>query len=81
MSAGKSAIEVQKIYVTKEDVKVAAFLKTKFNDDESVVRDDPDKDDAPVISDDGIPQKKCPACSEEVDFDYYVCPHCKAKMD
>lgn len=27
-------------------------------------------------SNDGVPQKKCPNCGKEHDFDYPKCPHC-----
>jgi len=30
--------------------------------------------------DDGMPQKLCPACGVEIDFDFVVCPHCKARI-
>ena len=29
------------------------------------------------ISMDGMPQKKCPVCGREHDFDYPKCPYCK----
>jgi len=30
-----------------------------------------------VIVDDALPQKKCPRCGKEHDFDYPKCPYCK----
>ena len=30
-----------------------------------------------AVSDDGMPQKKCPTCGKEHDFDYPRCPYCK----
>ena len=30
-----------------------------------------------AISKDGMPQKKCPTCGKEHDFDYPRCPYCK----
>ena len=30
-----------------------------------------------AVSDDGMPQKKCPVCGKEHDFDYPKCPYCK----
>ena len=30
-----------------------------------------------AVSDDGMPQKKCPTCGREHDFDYPRCPYCK----
>ena len=30
-----------------------------------------------ALSKDGMPQKKCPTCGREHDFDYPRCPHCK----
>ena len=29
------------------------------------------------IGDDGMPQKKCPTCGREHDFDFPKCPYCK----
>ena len=30
-----------------------------------------------AVSKDGVPQKKCPTCGREHDFDYPRCPYCK----
>ena len=30
-----------------------------------------------AVSKDGMPQKKCPTCGREHDFDYPRCPYCK----
>ena len=30
-----------------------------------------------AVSSDGMPQKKCPTCGKEHDFDYPRCPYCK----
>ena len=30
-----------------------------------------------ALSKDGMPQKKCPTCGKEHDFDYPRCPYCK----
>ena len=30
-----------------------------------------------AVSKDGMPQKKCPTCGKEHDFDYPRCPYCK----
>ena len=30
-----------------------------------------------AVSMDGMPQKKCPTCGKEHDFDYPKCPYCK----
>ena len=30
-----------------------------------------------AVSADGMPQKKCPTCGKEHDFDYPRCPYCK----
>ena len=30
-----------------------------------------------AVSSDGMPQKKCPTCGREHDFDYPRCPYCK----
>ena len=30
-----------------------------------------------AVSKDGMPQKKCPTCGREHDFDYPHCPYCK----
>ena len=29
------------------------------------------------VSEEGMPQKKCPTCGKEHDFDYPKCPYCK----
>ena len=44
----------------------------EFDDVGSVVNEGID-----AVSKDGIPQKKCPTCGREHDFDYPRCPYCK----
>ena len=44
----------------------------KFDFVESVVSEGID-----AVSSDGMPQKKCPTCRKEHDFDYPRCPYCK----
>jgi len=34
-----------------------------------------------AISAEGMPQKKCPTCGREHDFDYPKCPYCKHDYD
>ena len=44
----------------------------QYDFEESVVHETVDS-----ISPDGMPQKKCPTCGREHDFDYPKCPYCK----
>lgn len=34
-------------------------------------------EDIGAVSEEGMPQKKCPTCGREHDFDYPRCPYCK----
>jgi len=81
MSGSRMLVEAQCIYVEKQNAERALLLIKQFNDPENIVRDDPDEDCFFAISDDGVPQKKCPSCDEQIDFDYPICPYCKAKVD
>lgn len=74
----KHFIEVQSIYVMPEDVEKARFLVRKFHDAGFADRDDLVKELEEQSMVDGVPQKMCPVCGEEIDFDYHKCPHCKA---
>jgi len=75
----KELVETQHIFVEKKNAGKAVFLLKKFNEAENIVRVNPDEDSNAVISDDGIPQKKCPTCDRDIDFDYHKCPYCKGK--
>ena len=44
----------------------------QYDFEESMVRESVDS-----INPDGMPQKKCPTCGREHDFDYPKCPYCK----
>jgi len=80
MKGSKDLMEAQHIYVEKENAQKAIFLILMYNNPGNVVSDEPDEEDQPVISNDGIPQKKCISCGEEIDFDHHKCPYCKAKV-
>ena len=76
----KELSEAQYVYVEKKNVGITQALIKNFHDPNNIVRENPDKDVFSVISDDGIPQKKCPSCSKEIDFDFYKCPYCKRQV-
>ena len=76
---GKQFSEVQIIYVRPEDKEEALFLIWKFNTSEFITPEySPEITTQNIV--DGVPQKKCPSCSEEIDFDYHKCPHCKTAV-
>ena len=79
MNGSKDLIEAQNIYIQKEDAEKAVFLINNFHDTNNIINDTSGDDDL-IVSDDGIPQKICSACGEEIDFDYHKCPHCKAQV-
>jgi len=76
----KDLVEAQHIFVEKKNAQMTMFLIKQFNESTSVINEDPD-DEEPIISEDGVPQKKCPSCGENIDFDYHKCPHCKTKVE
>ena len=76
-------IESQWIYVEEKNGLLVKALLTQYIDpgnlsysEEEMVEEDSDYDE----EFDGIPQKKCTSCGEDVDFDYYKCPYCKAAL-
>jgi len=76
---GREVNEVQSIYVRPEEKEDALFLIWKFNKAEFVAPEySPDVTTQNVV--DGIPQKQCSNCNEEIDFDYHTCPHCKTAV-
>jgi len=75
----KELVETQHIYVEKRNVGKAIYLIKKYTEADNIVRNNPDEDGDTVVSEDGIPQKKCPACGRDIDFDYQKCPHCKGQ--
>jgi len=77
----KDLAEAQFIYVEKHNAERVLLYIRQFNDPGSIIREDLSKDGAPVRSNDGVPQKKCPSCGEDIDFDYLKCPFCKGKVD
>ena len=81
MSGSRQLVEAQCIYVEKKNAGKALFLIKQFNDPGNIVSDDPEEDCFFDISEDGIPQKKCPSCDEQIDFDYAICPYCKVRVD
>jgi len=80
LGGSRNLTESQHIYVEKKNARKAIFLTNKFNKSDNIVRDNTDKnEESIIISDDGIPQKACPSCGKDIDFDYVKCPHCKER--
>jgi hypothetical protein len=78
-SQGKQFAETQVIYVKPEDKDLAFFLIMKFNQSEFVKPEfSPEIVTQNMV--DGIPQKQCQSCNEEIDFDFHTCPHCKSAV-
>jgi len=74
---GKQSAEVQSIYVRPEEKDNASFLIWTFSKADFVAPEyTPDVATQNMV--DGIPQKQCMSCGEEIDFDYHTCPYCKA---
>ena len=76
----KITVDAQHIFVENKNAATVSALIMAYNSSDSIVKNIPDEEDETVFSDDGIPQKKCPSCGEYIDFDYYVCPHCKESL-
>jgi len=72
--------EDQVIYVREEHRKKARKLIKTFNNPDNTVTEIPEEDSSPEIFIDGILQKKCTSCGENIDFDYQKCPLCKAQL-
>ena len=69
--------EDQFVYVEKKNEIKAKRLIKSFIDSDSVAEGVSDEETSPENFVDGIPQKKCSSCSEEIDFDYHKCPFCR----
>jgi len=78
-SQGKQLAEFQSIYIRPEDKEIAVFLIMKFNNTK-FEKPEYSPEIATQNMVDGVPQKKCLSCNEEIDFDYHTCPHCKSKV-
>jgi len=76
MSGGKALQEAQIIYVEKKNYEKARILMMAYNQDDNIIRYNPANDDETFISEDGIPQKRCPSCKDYIDFDHVKCPSC-----
>ena len=73
-------VERQVIYVEEKNAAKAKRLIKEFNDSDSIL-EDPAGEDSPVVGiEDGMPQKLCPSCGAEIDFDFVVCPRCKERI-
>jgi len=70
-------IEAQNIYVEKEYEQRVRFLIKNYWNTRNVIQDDLEERNKISGFDDGIPQKTCASCGEEMDFDYHTCPYCK----
>jgi len=81
LSGSKALVEAQQIFVEKENAGKAMALIKMYNDTDSIIRETPDIEGSTILSDEGIPQKKCPSCDIYIDFDYTKCPHCKEQAD
>jgi len=77
----KDLAEAQFIYVERQNAEKAMFYISQYNDPGSIIREDLNKDGSAAVSSDGVPQKKCPSCEKDIDFDYHKCPYCKEKVD
>ena len=75
-------IESQWIYVEEKHGLIVKALLTQYVDPGSLSYSEEEMGDEDIenISEDGIPQKKCTSCGENVDFDFYKCPYCKASL-
>jgi len=76
----KKFAEKQSIYVEKKRASRVRKLIKEYNNADNIFQYDSDEDSQIVGVEDGIPQKLCPECGKEIDFDFPVCPHCKAQM-
>ena len=78
-------IQSQWIFVEEKNGILANALLTQYVNPEnlSYSEDEMVDEDIDYYDEDqnGIPQKKCASCGEDVDFDYYKCPFCKASLN
>jgi len=70
-------VESQGVYVEEKNAKKARRLIKEFKRTENILLDESIKETQVLVNEDGMPQKVCPSCGEEIDFDYVTCPHCK----
>ena len=73
-------IEAQNIYVEKEYAERVRFLIKDYRNTSNIIQDDLEERNKISSFDDGIPQKTCPSCGKEMDFDYHTCPYCKTPV-
>jgi len=80
-------IESQWIFVEEKHAETAKDLFKQYIDPKSLsfseeeIEGEKDKKEEEEEDEyNGIPQKKCPSCDENVDFDYFKCPFCKAAL-
>lgn len=76
----KKFVEAQNIYVEKKHAERARFLIKDYRNTGNIVQEDIDETSSIVSFDDGMPQKSCPSCGKEIDFDYHTCPYCKTQV-
>jgi len=81
LSGSKALVEAQQIFVEKENAGKAMALIKMYNDSDNIIRETPDTEGSTILSDEGVPQKKCPSCDRYIDFDYAKCPYCKEQAD
>ena len=72
--------EDQFIYVEEKHKKKSKRLIKEFLDPDNTVQENPDDKILQGSYKDGVLQKKCPSCGEEIDFDHHKCPLCKSKL-
>ena len=74
--------EKQYIYVEKSRRNEAMSLISAYNNPANFINEGPDGAERNITENiiGGVPQKICPSCGKEVDFDYHKCPFCKEKM-
>ena len=70
--------EIQSIYVKKVNSGKAINLMRAYENPENILKEAKQEKEEDIEYENGIPQKVCPACGKNVDFDHYKCPHCKA---
>jgi len=73
-------VEAQNIYVEKKHAERVRYLIKDYRSTRNIIQTDLEEHNKIVSFDDGVPQKNCPSCGKEIDFDYYTCPHCKTKI-
>jgi len=79
LGGSKDLNEAQHIYVEKENAQKVMLLIHAFNNTKNTVKRTKEETGITAVSEDGIPQKVCSSCGEEIDFDYHKCPYCKTR--